>query len=1322
MENEKKFYELFRSIASFKLSSLSCPDEYLHLFKNEPTLYLMFKSKMGDDVQGFFNTLNDTLVILNGGSEALALETSKGWAALYGCSGLSVSKGVDVKPTVDKYLNGKVEGSKGEKIHGIDFSGDDEDEESFENSSDEVDDSVESVSEPSNEEDEDTSSSDELSDEVLQRAKNLWSTMVSPVVDTIVDAYKALYASGYGIGSRTGILTNEGVITCSMNGDRIPVGTDSEALMDMDIYDTLVSVLGDKYTRYAGVGEEPDYNTIKSGGSRVYSDMHLKFMFGYFSFCKGRKNGLRAYLTKHNIHNDNSNRVVKYEHMEGWIRESIERYLYKALNDIGAVPTTSDRSQLRVIKDTHAGSVKGVLNVMANSLQNVLVVTQRQVSKSKGTIINEVIRVSSSEQINLDSVTNSLIGALNLGGGSNIKVETKQLTSVVIEVNVIFNEKAYTQDLLFAHMLLDDFREQGIRPSWNNVVLGKTLDENLFTQGWEADTDSLIAIYGAKGSGKGVMTMNILASALVDGCVVTYTDAKPDTATVLANVAWRRGVDLCAFNGIESGIPFEYGCSLRPDKFDCLKYIPEGMFGGDEEKIRQLVITTNYYRSLEMFLDCIIDRMSIAQMSPGGNLPKDREKYPRIVAVFDELQQLGGQEVDVLLNLDMEKKARSKAMTTVVDEKGVAKQKKVNVLEDPIYQFIEKYEKWRSGLSSKLSKAAGSALRKGNCTMICIWQTAEYPRQYKSQSLLAEFMSKSKSDLIKIIGKGAIVQGAEGSFGNMTTKSESWYDTEKFDNIGGYWAYGRSLQKMTVFKPFNVYSSADESGKAMMLRNIASKGMSEEDLIGCYLNPDGSVIPEVGFEGYADKLLGMFGMDTATQLNKGFVYFNNFVVSSGLASSIYDYVYNFKETCGQNIDDKSLKGISGIKYTKDDGSSEEDMSDPEKTYDKVDETLKRVMDNPIDEPDYLPNIKGEPSDEEDDISLWDEEEVFDNYDSSDKSGIPTDIQDYIHDLEHQLEMAMLALQRTNGSGIPYDAGTYDGTNEPIPDYVRNPIKDVASIDLGKEIGSMNFDADEISCTGDLMTKVTEAVYAVFGDFSRYNNLRVIGGNLYINDTRFSCKLDVRYAQNIPYDIRIKANSGHVADLFNYNSIYAMSNLQAIEVDSDSFFGGYIAPQLGCDYDGGCIKALFNSLKNLKVVKIGKKLYTSENYASQLGETGRNYNRLESISWGSNAFFAKTFKKSRDLASACLSLSKNPATGSNCQKFLANHGILRAGAKVLGTTAGAVGMAATGVGYMASGAVGLGSKVVNGVQNIKKQSSVKKQAKSFAEGLKDLWNN
>lgn len=1322
MENGKKFCEVFRHIAGINLSGLSCPPEYLNLFTEDKSLYIMLSSNVGGSSNDFMNVLCDTLIILNQGSESLSLSTSRGWANMYGCGNLDVGKGADVKPIIDKYLGGSVNGSRGEKIQGISFDGEDEEEGKVEEPV-----SVENNREneanyknSSDNEDEEDEASEDFTDEVYDRAKNLWSTMVSPVVDTIVDAYTALYSSGYGIGSRTGILTNEGVITCSVNGDRIPVGTDSEALMDMDIYDTLVSVLGDKYTRYAEVGEEPDYNSIKSGGARVYADMHLKFMFGYFSFCKGRKYGLRAYLTKHNIHNDNSTRVIKYEHMKGWIKESIERYMYKALNDIGAVPTSSDRSQLRAVKDNYASSVKGVLDTMANSLQNVLVVTQRQVSKSKGTIINEVIRVSSSETIDLGSVTNSLERALNLGGGSNIKIETKQLSPVVIEVNVIFNEKAYTQDLLFAHMLLDDFQEQGIRPSWNNVILGKTLDENLFTQGWEADTDSLIAIYGAKGSGKGVMTMNILASALVDDCVVTYTDAKPDTATVLANVTWKRGVDLCAFNGIESGIPFEYGCTLRPDKFDCLKYIPEGMFGGDEEKVRQLVITTNYYRSLEMFLDCIIDRMSIAQMSPGGNLPKDREKYPRIVAVFDELQQLGGQEVDVLLNLDMEKKARSKAMTTVVDEKGVAKQKKINVLEDPIYQFIERYEKWRSGLSSKLSKAAGSALRKGNCTMICIWQTAEYPRQYKSQSLLAEFMSRSKSDLIKIIGKGAIVQGAEGSFGNMTTKSESWYDSDKFDNIGGYWAYGRSLQNMTVFKPFNVYSSADESGKAMMLRNIASKGMSEEDLIGCYLNPDGSVIPEVGFEGYANKLLGMFGMDTATQLNKGFIYFNNFVISTGLASSVYDYVYNFKDTCGQNIDEDKLKGISGIKYTKDE-SSEEDMSDPEKAYSKADESLKRVIEeSSVDREEYLPDIEDE---DEEVIPLWENEKVSDNYTgSTENSGIPSDIEDYIHDLEHQLEMARLALERFGSNGVKYNAGTYDDSNETIPDYVTNPIRNEANIDLGKEIGSMSFDADDITCTGDLMTKVTEAVYAVFGDFSRYQNLRVIGGNLYINNTRFACKLDIRYASNVPFDIRIKANSGQVADLFNYNTIYAMTNLQAIEVDSDTFFGGYVAPQLGCDYDGGCIKTLFSSLKNLKVVKVGKKVYTSDDYMQKLEGVGRNYNTVENLSWGSNAFFAKNFKKSRDLASACLSLSKNPASSSNCQKFLARHGIIRTGAKVVGTAAGAVGMAATGAGYLASGAVGLGSKAVNGIQNMRKQSTVKKQAKSFAEGLKDLWNN
>lgn len=1327
MENGKKFCEVFRHIAGINLSGLSCPPEYLNLFTEDKSLYIMLSSNVGGSSSDFMNVLCDTLIILNQGSEILSLSTSRGWANLYGCGNLEVNKGVEVKPTIDKYLGGSVEGSKGEKIQGIDFSGEGEEDEERDEpvTAEKIADDSESSSETGNldvDEEPDDYTDDE--DKLIDRAKELWKPSISGIINSVLLAYDSLYESGYGLGGRTGILTNAGIVTCQTNGDRVLVGSMGEQMLDIKVYNALVSVLGEKYTRYSSVNEEPTLSSVRTTGAKIFTDMHLKYMFGYFNFCKGRKYGLRAYLTEHHIDTGKSDRVVKYKDIKGWIRESVERCFYKAIVDAGATLNFKPE-ELASVAQKDESLVMQVCSEMANTLKNVFVVTQRQKTRSSNSLINEVVRISSSGSINADELSKSLSSAFNIGGSDLTKVEVKQLNQGVVEVNVIFNQDAYSQDMLFAYMVLDTIGEQGIKPSWSNVILGRDMEENFMTYNFKDSNNSAVALYGSKGSGKGVMTLNLISSALADDCILTYMDAKPDTSIPLVKSAWGNGFDVCAYNGKETpGASLEGSgpCPRGIDRFISKEYIPEGMFT-DEAKMERFILITHYYRGLELVLDLCENRATI--VTNGGH--NDRW----LVSIFDEVQQLAVTEDTLMTDIADIKSSREKAKEQVTDDKGKSKIQKINYFSDPIWKFIDEYEKWRASIKDRLATAIGSTFRKAEVTCIFIWQTTSYPNQYAASSMIASAIKQSAGSMIKIVGRGALETGGSTTFGTPNSVKEAgWYSAKFSGERGGYWAIGGNVNgKMKVFKPFNVYSNADD--KELLVRNAEANGMTEEDLIGISLNEDGSVIPEIGFEAYSNRLLSLSGKTTAQQLGMGCVEVDSFIKRFGLAASVADYMYNFAGYTsidrGSSVSGGASVGVQGVKYVSDNGQSVDDYSDFDTGYGKTDEILTRVM---SEEPrrkvtgdeDYMEDFKGT-YDEDEEIDFFGDD-VQDNFSESaegtyDGVELPQDLLDYISSLEAQIGMLTSKLAQQGGK---YNAGTYEGTNEPIRDYVTEPIKESASIDLGKEIGSMNFDADDITCTGDLMTKVTEAVYSVFGDFSSYTSFRVIGGNLYVNNTRFDCKLDVRYASNIPFDIRIKANSGHVADLYNFNTIYAMVNLQAIECDSETFFGGYIAPQLGCDYDGGCIKVLFSTLKNLKVIKIGKKMYTADDYMQKLEGVGRNYNTIENITWGSNAFFAKNFKKSRDLASACLSLSKNPASSSNCQKFLSRHGIIRTGAKVVGTAAGAVGMAATGAGYLASGAVGLGSKAVNGIQNMRKQSTVKKQAKSFAEGLKDLWNN
>lgn len=1291
MESSEKFCNVFRSVALNSLSTLSYPTGYKYLFDKDKTLLMFMRSTGSEEidpedrrVENFFRVLHDTLLIMNAEStteeDTFVSYGSYMWLRFYKSKGSEDKFDIDCDPqkpldSVIEVVN-KLLGAGAEEV----------------------------------EEDEDD----------LSAYKCLH---IQGYIDTVTKALSNLYQSGYGFGSRTGLLTTEGIITCTSDGRRVLVGDDKEGMLEADLFDSLVSYFGDKYSRFSEEDEVPTLEGI-SRGPKVYTDLHLKAMFGYYAFCKGRTNGLRAYMTKKGIPHDNEVQAKKWEYVSGWLGELIETYFLKAIKDAG-IPPYDSRSGMtkRDYRLANKESVQNVCEKLADTLKVAFVVTQRQVKKSDGSLVNLTVRVPSFTDVNMSDVANIIESDFNVGGSELVKVESNGLSDGVYEFTVIFDKKAYSQDMLFAHMMIDTLKEQGIKPSWDNAVLGRDQDENLFQYDFRNEKNFFICMYGSSGSGKGVMTMNLLASALADDCFVTYMDAKPDTAVALAGTVWNRGKDGVIYSGpgtdpsftLESSGP----CPRGSDRFVSKQYIPEGMFGTDTVGLDDFIEVTLYYRGLELILELCIQRFNISNQ--GSGVIKNGHW---MVSVFDELQKVASAEANVREKLKSIKKKRSESKEKYTDPKGNQKERKVDVYSDPIWCFIEDWENWMNDIANKFVAGCKATFRKAEITFIFIWQTNTFPGSDVKTCALARALQDSSGAAIKMIGRGALKYAQDGGSTTWGTPKCDWYDSKFTGEKGGYWAVGGDpWSSMKVFKPYNVYSNLDRD---KVVSNAAKNGLSETDLIGIALNPDGSIMPEIAFDGYATKLLGMYGLDPATQFQACRDYVEGFVKGKGFASSIDDYMYNFKGHTQGNEGGLAMgaSGVpQGISYISDGGSNEEDYSDPEKV-------LGYTGDGDLFKDDYNKDDSSDDfyKEDSDDIPLWGEDAVVEsNIQNNNEVGkLPIEIQNYIKDLESQLQSAMDLLQRTGYQGTPVNNGTYTGSDEAIPDYATSPINGSANIDLGKEIGSMDFDADDITCVGDLMTKVTESAYAVFGDFSTYSSLRIINKNLYINDRRFNCKIDARYASNIPYDIRLKVNVGDIADLFNYNTIYAMKNLRVLEVTDENVFFTYIVPQMGCSDGKDCITTLFRELSQLQAVKVGKKIFKAGNFEETLNgvnsDFGYQYSKTATIAWGSNAFFAKVFRKSRNLAAASLDLGKNPVNGTNCEKFLSRHGILRAGAKVGGTVVGTAGLLAGGAGFLASGALGLGNKAFNSVKSGVKKSSIKNQTKSFADGLKDLWNN
>lgn len=699
--------------------------------------------------------------------------------------------------------------------------------------------------------------------ETLKELKEAWGEKLEYIIDGIMASYRTLYMSGYGLVSPAGILTNVGIIRSTTDGK---ITQNGNKAVDMTVFNLVNEALNNKFSTYAQRGAEPDIKELfklkREGKNIIYTDMHLKFMYGHLRFCNG-DNNISKYLAENNINNDSTTKVLKYSDIIGWIRETLENYFYKAYIDCGI---TGNATQDEIEK------VNSINEVMSANLKNIIAVSERKSG------VNTRIRICTDNSIDVDRLINYMRQGLNTGTSKNIDV--RQIGSYengVVDLNIIYNDKKYSQETLFAYQVLDTLEEQGIKLSWDNVILGKGDDGTIMTYNFRDKTNPIYAIYASSRSGKGVMTLNLIGAALADGCKILYGDGKPDMGNVLTDVAWKDGLDCAVYNGV-SGKGSETlenrgNCIRREASINGLEELPDGIFITESEKQRFALITT-YFKCIELICETAANRAS-----------QKLDTKDWVVAFMDECEQASVAEIEVMNCLERAETNRKAAK----DENG----KKIDLTKDPAYVFIQRYKSWLSIIRSNFKTCVTSTFGFANMTTFFIWQSTKFPEQYKNKSSLASVVDSASGNIVKIIGRGAAVNYGSSVFGTPSSlKDAHWYDERFSGKRGGYFAIGKNVQSdsMTVFRPFNVYS--DANNKELILENAKASGLTADDLVGVSLNRDGSVIKEIGFEGYVDRLLAKYGLTVAKQLNIGFNYFDELVKSIGLGKSLNEYMYN----------------------------------------------------------------------------------------------------------------------------------------------------------------------------------------------------------------------------------------------------------------------------------------------------------------------------------------------------------------------------------------------------------------------------------------------
>ena len=189
---------------------------------------------------------------------------------------------------------------------------------------------------------------------------------------------------------------------------------------------------------------------------------------------------------------------------------------------------------------------------------------------------------------------------------------------------------------LFAFKALKALKGQGITPNWNNLIMGLGSNDEVIMaskSGIDLTENLTHCIVAGSRSGKGVMTLNIVASAIGSGKSIFYIDNKPDIASPLRVL----NPNTFAVNGgdykgnPEQGTDYEWAFAKRDNWVNREKipqYLVPNIFESDSYDSYAVVF---YYRALLLALAVLAVR------ALDSDLNKQLGGDAGIIIVVDEL-------------------------------------------------------------------------------------------------------------------------------------------------------------------------------------------------------------------------------------------------------------------------------------------------------------------------------------------------------------------------------------------------------------------------------------------------------------------------------------------------------------------------------------------------------------------------------------------------------------------------------------------------------------------------------------------------------------
>lgn len=390
------------------------------------------------------------------------------------------------------------------------------------------------------------------------------NTLYLSATDSILGVYKYAFQDSFGLRPYVGVL--------SFNGDSIyTIGDDfhlSTLPNALDVFKKVASELRKSYKVKQSNARQFDFDTI------VESDRPVYFPKKILEYALGRR---LTYELSLNLYKPIENVASWEQYEEKYVRGQVKGFclttVYKSLErntgyDFNSPEfkkkwTSNNKGVISKLESISIhDSVKSDMQKVIKSLCTGVIITKyNSLNDSVNSIKIRVVDVFKNLSLKLTanlfssfSSNNSIsyYDGLNISEGKKLSDGNTPLPYNIIEYGHDFNEKLSEAEPLFGYTAVRLFQARGIPISWNRILLGEDIKGTpIFADVSDQDgipmqENVVHNMMAGSRAGKGVMTMNILATGLVSEKPIFYIDRKPDMAVMFYELT---GGNMFVING-----------------------------------------------------------------------------------------------------------------------------------------------------------------------------------------------------------------------------------------------------------------------------------------------------------------------------------------------------------------------------------------------------------------------------------------------------------------------------------------------------------------------------------------------------------------------------------------------------------------------------------------------------------------------------------------------------------------------------------------------------------------------------------------------------